>query len=121
MEQKQINILKDRLSERLDNLIHDVGRTVNGMSQEKTTSFPDPTDRATMERDRSFDLRIRDRERKLINKIHEALERIESGTFGICDSCGEEISVERLDVRPVTTLCIECKEKQEDMEKKLKI
>jgi DnaK suppressor protein len=63
-------------------------------------------------------LRIRDRERKLIFKIQEALTRIDEGTFGICEECGEEIGIERLKARPVTTLCIECKSSQEVEEKK---
>jgi DnaK suppressor protein len=62
-------------------------------------------------------VRIRDRERKLISKIKEALERIEGGTFGICEVCGEEISEERLKARPVTTLCIDCKTEEEEKEK----
>jgi len=80
-------------------------------------NFPDPTDRASMESDRNFTLRIRDRERKLIAKIREALERIEDGTFGHCEMCDDEISIERLKARPVTTLCIECKRRQEAQEK----
>jgi DnaK suppressor protein len=80
-------------------------------------NMPDPTDRATLESDRNFTLRIRDRERKLIGKIKDALERIENGTYGICESCEEDISDERLKARPVTTLCIACKQKQEDEEK----
>ena len=104
------------LNERLDELLSEAYRTVSGMTDERE-SFPDPTDRASMESDRNFMLRIRDRERKLILKIREALERIELGTFGICEECGEEISEGRLIARPVTTLCIECKKKQEDDEK----
>jgi DnaK suppressor protein len=80
-------------------------------------NFPDPTDRAAMESDRNFLLRIRDRERKLISKIREALERIDEGTYGICESCGEDISEQRLKARPVTTLCIDCKKRQEANEK----
>jgi DnaK suppressor protein len=83
----------------------------------ETTNFPDPNDRATQESDRSFELRIRDRERKLINKIKEALERIEEGTFGVCEMCEEEIGEARLKARPVTTLCIDCKMEQERKEK----
>jgi DnaK suppressor protein len=86
------------------------------MSDEEET-FPDPTDRASLESDRNFLLRIRDRERKLILKIEEALDRIEKGTFGICEVCGEEISEERLQARPVTTLCIDCKTEEEEKEK----
>ncbi len=80
-------------------------------------NMPDPADRATLESDRNFTLRIRDRERRLIGKIKEALERIENGTYGICESCEEDISEKRLKARPVTTLCIDCKTKQEDEEK----
>jgi DnaK suppressor protein len=80
-------------------------------------NLPDPADRATLESDRNFTLRIRDRERQLIGKIKDALERIEDGTYGICESCEEEISEKRLKARPVTTLCIDCKKKQEDEER----
>jgi DnaK suppressor protein len=71
-----------------------------------------------MESNRNSVLRIRDRERKLIFKIQEALTRIDEGTFGICEECNEEIGIERLKARPVTTLCIECKSSQEVEEKK---
>ena len=80
-------------------------------------NLADATDRAVFEADRNFMLRIRDRESKLINKINEALERIDDGTYGICESCGDKISIERLKARPVTTLCIECKTRQEAFEK----
>jgi len=80
-------------------------------------NFPDPNDRASLESDRNFELRIRDRERKLIAKMQEALKRIDDGTFGICDTCGGPISEKRLQARPVTTQCIDCKTKEEKMEK----
>ncbi len=86
---------------------------------DKEDLFPDPVDRASLESDRNFILRIRDRERKLIAKIRKALERIEAGTFGICERCGEDISEKRLKIRPVTTFCIDCKEEQENKEKLL--
>jgi DnaK suppressor protein len=70
-----------------------------------------------MESDRNFELRIRDRERKLIGKIKDALERIEDGSFGICEECGEDISEQRLKARPVTTHCIDCKTNQEKDER----
>jgi DnaK suppressor protein len=78
--------------------------------------FADPADRATAESDRSFTRRIRDRERRLIRKIQAALQRIDDGSYGICDDCGEEIGVPRLKARPVTKLCINCKSKQEEDE-----
>jgi DnaK suppressor protein len=78
--------------------------------------FADPADRATAESDRSFTLRIRDRERRLIRKIQAALQRMDDGSYGVCDDCGEEIGVPRLKARPVTKLCINCKSKQEEDE-----
>jgi DnaK suppressor protein len=104
------------LLEEMRSLLEDAEKTVSEMTAD-TTNFPDPTDRATQESDRTFELRIRDRERKLLNKIREALERIDSGTFGICEMCGEEIGEARLKVRPVTTLCIDCKIEQEKKER----
>ena len=83
---------------------------------ESPSSFADPADRATAESDRAFTLRIRDRERRLIHKIQEALTRIDDGEFGICEECGEEIGVPRLKSSPVTTLCVNCKAPQEEGE-----
>jgi len=97
-------------------LLKEAAGTVSGMSSEGG-GIPDPTDRAALECDRNFLLRIRDRERKLIQKIDEAMKRIEAGTFGKCESCGGEISEERLRVRPVTTLCIDCKTEEEVRER----
>ncbi len=112
MKKERLAYFRELLTERLKVLLNDAEKTVTGMTNDKNT-FPDPTDRANLETDRNFELRIRDRERKLILKIQEALGRIEQGTFGICEECGEEISEERLKARPVTTLCIECKTKAE--------
>jgi len=97
----------------------ELGQSVNvqAMHEQEQTSFPDPTDQASMETDRNFDLRIKDRERKLIKKIDQALNRIKEGEFGECDSCGGDISIKRLQARPVTTLCIECKTAQEQEER----
>jgi DnaK suppressor protein len=116
MEQEQIEAFRKILQSQLDELVREAGKTVSEMTDEKT-NFPDPTDRASLESDRNFELRIRDRERKLIAKIREALERIEAGEFGVCESCEEEIGAARLRARPVTTLCIECKTEQERQEK----
>ena len=116
MREERIKYFKDLLTKRLEGLLSEADRTVENMSDDEET-FPDPTDRASLESDRNFLLRIRDRERKLIAKIKEALERIESGTFGICEVCGEEITEERLKARPVTTLCIDCKTEEEEKEK----
>jgi DnaK suppressor protein len=81
------------------------------------TVFPDLGDQATAEIDRNFMLRLKGRERKLLKKIEEAMERIQQGVFGICDKCGLEINIKRLEARPVTTMCIECKTLQEEEEK----
>lgn len=75
--------------------------------------FADPADRATAESDRAFTLRLRDRERRLIRKIQAALQRLDDGVYGICEECGEDISLARLKARPVTRLCINCKARQE--------
>ena len=116
MDQKKVDYFQELLQSQLDELIRDALKTLNGMTNLKD-NFPDPTDRASLETDRNFLLRIRDRERKLIEKIKEALERIDNGTFGICEVCGKEIGEERLKARPVTTKCIDCKKKQEAREK----
>jgi DnaK suppressor protein len=118
MEKQELAFFKELLTERLEDLLGEAEKTANGMNKANEEAFPDPTDRASLETDRNFLLRIRDRERKLILKIKEALAKIEEGTSGICEECGEEISVDRLKARPVTTLCIACKTKAEEEEKK---
>lgn len=89
-------------------LMEEVDRTVHHM-QDEATNFPDPNDRATQESEFSLELRTRDRERKLIRKIDEALERIDDHDYGYCEACGVEIGVRRLEARPTATLCIDCK------------
>ncbi|MFH1625690.1 MAG: RNA polymerase-binding protein DksA [Pseudomonadota bacterium] len=116
MDKERLAYFKYLLSERLEALLREAEKTVSGMTDEEEV-FPDPTDRASMESNRNFVLRIRDRERKLILKIKDALERINQGTFGICEVCGEEISEKRLKARPVTTLCIDCKTREEAEER----
>jgi DnaK suppressor protein len=116
MKKEQVDYFRDLLQGRLQELLTNADDTVNEMTGE-IESFPDPTDRASLESDRNFTLRIRDRERMLIGKIKAALERIEDGTFGLCDTCGGEISFKRLQARPVTTQCIECKKKDEALER----
>ncbi len=116
MNKKKREQYRKLLEENLMHLLEEAGQTLNGMSHEKAL-FPDPTDRASLESDRNFLLRIRDRERKLIMKIQEALHRIDDGTFGICEECGEPISDSRLRARPVATLCVNCKREQEIKEK----
>jgi DnaK suppressor protein len=116
MEKEKLEYFRGILNERFQEILVEAEKTVTGMTS-ANENYPDPTDRASLESDRNFMLRIRDRERKLLSKIRSALERIDSGEFGICEMCGDEIGEERLKARPVTTLCISCKKKQEDQEK----
>ena len=85
--------------------------------QDDSASHPDPNDRATQEEEFSLELRTRDRERKLLNKINATLARLETGDYGYCDACGIEIGLRRLQARPTATLCIDCKTLQEIKEK----
>lgn len=116
MDKKHTEEFRALLQERLDELLDEAKMTVTDLI-EGEDNFPDPTDRATAESDRNFMLRIRDRERRLIMKIREALQRIDDGTFGECENCGEQIGLKRLRARPVTTLCIDCKTEMESIEK----
>jgi DnaK suppressor protein len=116
MDKELIEQFRKLLTEKKQGILDEVGKTLNEMT-DQTTNIPDPNDRATVESGRSFELRIRDRERKLLSKIEEALNRIDEGTFGVCEDCGEDIGLKRLEARPVTTLCIDCKTLQETREK----
>ena len=118
MEQKDIEHFKKILANQLKELLIHAGDTVSGMTTPRE-NFPDPADRATVETDRNFMLRIRDRERQLAGKIRKTLLRIDNGIFGICEKCEEEISFKRLEARPVTTQCIDCKTKEETYENAL--
>ncbi|HKZ57857.1 MAG TPA: RNA polymerase-binding protein DksA [Thermodesulfovibrionales bacterium] len=112
---KKLLEIKKKLITRKESLLAEAEEALNELPGQ--TMFPDLGDQATAETERSFMLRLRGRERRLLKKIDEAIERIESGVFGICDKCGMEIDIRRLEVRPVTTLCIECKIQQEEEER----
>ena len=99
-------------------LMEEVDRTVNHL-KEDAANFADPNDRASQEEEFSLELRARDRERKLTNKINDTLELIEQGDYGFCDTCGVEIGIRRLEARPTATLCIDCKTLAEIKEKQL--
>jgi DnaK suppressor protein len=120
MRQRELQILQKLLHARKQELLGEAVRTASGMTGHRE-QFADPTDRAGLEGDRNLLLRIRDRERKLISKIDEALGRIDDGSYGTCEECGRDIGFARLKVRPVTTLCIECKEEQEAEERRRKL
>jgi DnaK suppressor protein len=108
MNARQLTYFRKMLEEMKRELSQDIDRTVHTM-QDEATIFADPNDRASQESDMSLELRNRDRERKLIKKIDETIQRIDSGEYGYCDSCGIEIGLKRLEARPTATLCIDCK------------
>jgi DnaK suppressor protein len=116
LKPEKLQAFRKLLTQKINELLGEAGKTVSEMTNGKE-NFPDPNDRASLESDRNFELRIRDRERKLIMKMQEALKRIDDGTYGICEDCGGPISEKRLMARPVTTECIECKTRQEKLEK----
>jgi DnaK suppressor protein len=101
-------------------LMDEVDRTVDHM-QSDASNFADPADRATQEEEFSLELRARDRERKLIKKIDESLNRLDTDEYGYCEACGVEIGLRRLEARPTATLCIDCKTLQEIKEKQVSV
>lgn len=117
LNQRQVKWFHRLLVARRQELLLEAERTLGGMTDSKE-NFPDPTDRASLESNRNAMLRIRDRERKLIAKIDDALQRLRDGNYGLCESCGGAISLSRLKARPVTTLCIDCKSDQEAEERR---
>jgi DnaK suppressor protein len=113
--EKHVQKIKVKLLRQKESLLNEAELALNELPGQMI--FPDLGDQATAETDRSFMLRLRGREQRLLKKIDEAIERIDEGNFGICDDCGEEIDIKRLEARPVTTMCIECKTMQEEEEK----
>jgi DnaK suppressor protein len=116
MNKEQLEHFRQILNTWKRDLMQEVDRTVLHMKDE-AANFPDPNDRATQESEFSLELRTRDRERKLIRKIEEAMKRIEDGSYGYCVETGEEIGIKRLEARPVATLCVEAQERRERREK----
>jgi len=117
MRQRDLNQLRRLLEGRKREILSEADRAVGHMNSKSPDGFPDPTDRASLESDRALILRMRDRERKLLAKIDEAVKRLDTGSYGRCEECGDEIGLERLKARPVTTLCIGCKSDQEARER----
>lgn len=116
LSRKQREYFRNCLTQRLNESLGKAQDTLADMSDLRDR-FSDEMDEASFASDMGFSLRIRDREAKLIRKIGDALERLEDGTFGFCEECGEEIPYKRLMARPITTLCIQCKKEQESAEK----
>jgi DnaK suppressor protein len=117
LNKKDLKRFKTMLEESKKQLLLSAKKTLTEESSFDTDDLPDEIDLASSEYTQSMIFRLRDREKFLLTKIDKALARIESGTFGVCEKCEEEISMKRLDARPVTTLCIRCKEEQEQKEK----
>jgi DnaK suppressor protein len=118
MNTKIITAIRKKLMKQREELLSEAGQTINAKLGSEKQSFPDPTDQAAAELDNNFLLRLRGREQKLLKKIDEAIARIDEGSYGVCESCGGQIGLKRLEARPVTTLCIECKTEQEENEKR---
>lgn len=117
MNKRDIERLKKILIRQKDEIIRKTQDTMDNESEFDKDDLPDEIDHASFEYHQSLTLRLRDREQYLLNKIIKALKRIDEGTYGVCESCGEDIDVKRLEARPVATLCIKCKEEQERREK----
>ena len=118
MNAKMKEYFRQKLENWKNELLKESSQTLNNLQTENEAK-PDMTDRASEEIDRTFELRTRDRERKLINKIDAALKRIEDGTYGYCEETGEPIGLKRLEARPVATLSLEAQEMHEKAEKRL--
>tara|TARA_B100000965_G_scaffold404238_1_gene434432 strand:+ start:953 stop:1363 length:411 start_codon:yes stop_codon:yes gene_type:complete len=119
MNAKMKEYFRQKLMNWKKELLEGSSVTIEKLKNEQNSAQPDITDRATEEIERSFELRTRDRERKLINKIDSALLRIENGSYGYCEETGEQISLKRLEARPVATLSLEAQEMHEKAEKRL--
>ena len=119
MSAKMKEYFRLKLIDWKNELLKESSQTLTNMQKEENTAKPDITDRASEEIERSFELRTRDRERKLINKIESALRRIKEGSYGYCEETGEPIGIKRLEARPVATLSLEAQEIHEKKEKKI--
>ena len=116
MSSKQVSHFKLILLEWKKQLMKEADKTVRHMQQD-SSKLSDPNDAATQEEEFRLELRTRDRERKLINKIDQALQRVEDGSYGYCEETGDPIGIKRLEARPIATLCIEAQERHERLEK----
>ncbi|MBI4824293.1 MAG: TraR/DksA C4-type zinc finger protein [Nitrospirae bacterium] len=107
--------VREKLLRQKNAILTEAGVAINNLPE--PSLFSDLGDQASAECDKNFMLKLRGREQRLLKKIEDAIERIDSGTFGICEVCGNPIEIKRLEVRPVTTMCIDCKTEQEEEEK----
>ncbi|ADZ92817.1 RNA polymerase-binding protein DksA [Marinomonas mediterranea] len=118
MNEKQLAHFRSILVNWKQNLMEEVDRTVHHLKEE-AVNYADPNDRASQEEEFSLELRARDRERKLVKKINQTIERIDDDDYGFCDECGIEIGIRRLEARPTATMCIDCKTLAEMKEKQV--
>ena len=116
MNERQLEYFKQKLIDWKEDILRESGETLKHL-QSETENHPDLADRASSETDRALELRTRDRQRKLISKIDEALARIDEGTYGYCEETGEPISLRRLEARPIATLSVEAQERHERRER----
>ena len=117
MTKVQLKKFRDMLEARRQEIIKRAQQTLDEDMALDANDLPDEMDLASSEYLQSFQFRLRGREKAFLDKIQKAIDKIDKGTFGVCDDCGEKISVKRLEARPETTLCIRCKEDQERIEK----
>ncbi|EKD51277.1 MAG: hypothetical protein ACD_62C00293G0013 [uncultured bacterium] len=117
MKKTELKKFKELLEHRKEDIIKQAGHVGEPLYSLKEEELFDEVDLASTESDQSMSIRLKDRERTLLKKINKVLQKIEDGEYGICEKCGEEISVKRLEARPVTDLCIRCKEEQERVER----
>ena len=118
LKKRDLERFKKLLSRQREELLGNAKRTLSGDIHLDPDDFPDEIDTASSEINLAFTGRVRERERGLLKKVNEALERIEDGEYGECESCGEAIGVKRLLARPVAELCIDCKSEQEKLERR---
>ena len=118
MRKRDMAKFQKTLLEQREELMHNAEKTLSGDIHLDPDDFPDEIDTASSEMNLAFQGRLRERERGLLSKIDEALEKIEQGVFGECESCGEQIGLKRLEARPVAQLCIDCKGEQEKLERR---
>jgi DnaK suppressor protein len=119
LRKRELTRFKQLLEEQRDQLLGNAKKALSGDIHLDPDDFPDEIDTASSEVGLAFIGRLRERERGLLNKINSALEKIEQGTFGECEQCGEEIGMKRLEARPVAELCIDCKAEQEKLERRM--
>jgi DnaK suppressor protein len=117
MRKREVVQYRTLLKQQLTDLVGQGEQTVRQMVGKEAEEIADPNDRGTVESERNWALRLGDRDRRLATKIEAALERIEKGTFGVCESCSRPIASARLKARPITTLCIDCKTESERSER----